>query len=322
MNIVVLDGFAANPGDLSWEKLQGLGDCAIYDRTERELVVERAKEADIALTNKSNLFRGEIEKLPKLKYIGVIATGYNVVDLEAAGERGIVVTNVPDYCADAVVEMAFAHILNLTKRVAEHGQGVAAGKWSKAEDFCYWDFPVVELAGKVMGIVGYGRIGKKVAKVAQLFGMRVLVNTRTVPAEPIEAVEFVDIETVFADSDIVSLHCPLTDTNKGFVSTRLLGLMKPSAFLINTGRGPLVDEKALADALNSGQIAGAGLDVLSTEPPSQGNPLLGAKNCFITPHIAWATQAARQRLLDVAVDNIKAFLAGKPRNVVNEAVRR
>ncbi len=317
MNIVVLDGYAANPGDLSWAPLEALGDCTIYDRTGRKDVIERAKDADIALTNKSILFRDEIEKLERLKYIGVIATGYNVVDAAAAGEKGIVVTNVPDYCSDAVVELCFAHVLNLTKRVSEHAKGVRDGKWCGSVDFCYWDFPVVELSGLTFGIVGYGRIGRRLADVARAFGMKVLVNTRTVPSEAREGLKFVDIETVFRESDVVSLHCPLTEENKGFVSTRLLGLMKSSAFFINTGRGPLVDEQALAEALNEGRIAAAGVDVLSSEPPGRHNPLLGAKNCFVTPHIGWAAKSARQRLLDIAIENVRSSLSGKPQNVVN-----
>jgi glycerate dehydrogenase len=318
MKIVVLDGQAANPGDLSWEKFERLGDLTVYDRTERELVVERTKDAEIAITNKSVLFRKEIEQLPKLKYIGVIATGYNVVDLKAANEKGIVVTNVPAYCSDAVVELVFAHIFNLTKRVCGHAKGVGQGKWCRSIDFCYWDFPVIELFGLTMGIVGYGRIGRKVANVALAFGMKVLVNTRTVPAKAIEGIEFVDVESVFKDSDIVSLHCPLTEQTERLVSQRLLSLMKTSAFLINTGRGPLVDEEALADALNSEEIAGAGIDVLSTEPPDKNNPLLTAKNCFITPHIGWVATSARKRLLNIAAENIRAFLTGQPQNVVNK----
>jgi len=318
MKIVVLDGFAANPGDLSWENFESLGDLTVYDRTEKGLVVERAKNAEIVITNKAILFRQQIERLPKLKYIGVIATGYNVVDLEAANERQIVVTNVPAYCSNAVAELVFAHIFNLTKRLCGHAEGVRKGKWCRSKDFCYWDFPVIELYGLTIGIVGYGRIGKKVANKARAFGMNVLVNTRTAPAEADGKIRFVDLDTVFKDSDIVSLHCPLTGQTERLVCRRLLRLMKPTSFLINTGRGPLVDEKALADALHSGRIAGAGVDVLSTEPPAEDNPLLTANNCFVTPHIGWVAVSARQKLTSIAADNVRAFLQGRPQNVVNE----
>jgi len=319
MNIVVLDGYTLNPGDLSWASLEALGPTTGYDRTAAEETIGRAADAEIVLTNKTLLSRAAIERLPPLRYIGVLATGYNVVDLHAAQKRNIVVTNVPDYATPSVVQMVFAHLLNLTLRVADHGRGVAEGRWTRCKDFCYWDFPLVELAGLTMGIVGVGRSGRAVACVARAFGMNVLANSLSTPPSKMEGVCFVDLDELFRQSDVVSLHCPLTPATEKLVNTERLMLMKPSAYLINTGRGPLVDEAALADALDAGRIAGAGLDVLATEPPPAGNPLLRAKNCWVTPHIAWATRAARQRLLDMAVDNVRAFLAGRPQNVVGSA---
>lgn len=317
MRIVVLDGYALNPGDLSWSGLESLAPTTIYDRTPPSQIVERAAGFEIALTNKALLTRESIEQLPPLRYIGVLATGYNIVDVDAARRQNVIVTNVPDYATASVVQMVFAHLLNLTLRVADHGRGVAAGRWTASLDFAYWDWPLVELAGLTMGLVGFGRIGRAVAAAAQAFGMNVLVNNRSIPASIPDGVRFVDVAEVFRRSDAVSLHCPLTPDTAKLVNAERLSMMKPSAFLINTGRGPLIDEAALADALNAERIAGAGLDVLSVEPPPANNPLLTAKNCCITPHIGWATRAARQRLLDVAVGNVEAFLAGKTRNVVN-----
>jgi glycerate dehydrogenase len=318
MPIVVLDGYTLNPGDLSWAALEVLGPTTVYDRTPPDQVVARAADCEIALTNKTLLPRAVIEQLPRLRYVGVLATGYNVVDLDAARERGIPVTNIPDYALPAVVQMVFAHLLNLALHVAEHGQGVAAGRWTKSIDFCYWDSALVELAGLTMGIVGFGRIGQAVAALAQAFGMKVLAYDVCPPKGDVAGdVRFLDLDELFRQSDVVSLHCPLNTATQKLVNAERLALMKPSAMLINTGRGPLVDEAALAEALNAGRIAGAGLDVLWTEPPPADNPLLGAKNCCITPHIAWATRAARQRLLDTAIANVRAFWAGKPQNVVN-----
>jgi len=314
--IVVLDGYTLNPGDLDWAPLQAVGDCTIHDRTPREQVVERAAAAEIVLTNKALLPRDAIEHLPALRYIGVLATGYNVVDTAAAKERGIPVTNIPGYGTASVAQHVFALLLELTQRTGHHAQTVREGRWSECPDFCYWDFPLIELAGRTLGIVGYGEIGRAVAHIGLAFGMKVIVSTRTHRAAT-EGVEFVAMEELFRRSDVVTLHCPLTDDTKGLINSARLGLMKLTAFLINTGRGPLVVEADLAVALNSGRIAGAGLDVLSTEPPPPGSPLFTAKNCLITPHIAWATREARSRLLEIAVGNIRAFLAGQPRNVVN-----
>jgi len=315
MKIVVLDGYTLNPGDLNWDDLAALGDCTVYDRTPPEESAERAAGADIVLTNKVVLDRARLETLPDLRYIGVLATGYNVVDVPAARERGIVVTNVPDYATPAVAQAVFAHLLALTHRVAHHAQTVRAGRWSEGPDFCYWDFPLVELDGLVMGIVGLGRIGSAVADRARAFGMKVLACTEP-PQGPREGIRFVGLDRLLAESDVVSLHCPLTPETEGLLSAERLARMKPSALLINTGRGPLLDEPALADALNAGRLAGAGLDVLAVEPPPPDHPLLTARNCFITPHYAWATRAARERLMTTVVENVQAFLAGRPQNVV------
>ncbi len=317
MNIVVLDAYTLNPGDLSWAELEALGPCALYDRTPPESRVERASGSQIVLTNKTVLSRQVIEQLPKLRYIGVLATGYNVVDTVAARERNVPVSNVPTYGSASVAQMVFAHLLNLTQRVGGHAHSVRAGDWTRCPDFCYWKHPLVELAGLTMGLIGFGRIGRTVATIARSFGMNVLAHDVTVPTDAPEGVRFMELEELFRQSDVVSLHCPLTPETQHVVDARSLAWMKPTAMLINTSRGPLVDEQALADALNCGRVAAAGLDVLSEEPPVSTNPLLGAKNCFITPHIAWATRAARQRLLDMAVENVRAFLNGRPQNVVN-----
>jgi len=316
MRIVVLDGYTLNPGDLSWAGLHELGQCQIHDRTSPDDIVRRAQEAEIVLTNKTQLSKETLAQLPKLRYIGVLATGYNVVDVKAAHKQNICLTNIPAYGTASVAQMVFAHLLNLTQHVAEHGQSVQAGDWSRSRDFCYWNFPLVELAGLTMGIIGLGRIGQTTARLALDFGMKVIYFDVEKSITPQVDAQAVDLDTLFQESDVVSLHCPLTDSNFRLVNEQRLKLMKPTAFLINTSRGPLIDERALADALNTGKIAGAGLDVLSREPPEADNPLLKAKNCYITPHIAWATRAARQRLMDIALTNIRAFLNGKPQNVV------
>jgi glycerate dehydrogenase len=315
--IVVLDGYALNPGDLDWSEFESLGNVTVYDRTPAEQTVERAAEADVVLTNKMAFDRATIESLPKLKYVGVLATGFNIVDLEAAREHGIVVTNVPAYSTRSVAQLVFAHLLNLVHRVAHHAELVRRGDWTNCEDFCFWDGPLVELDGLTMGIVGYGRIGRATADVARALGMNVLVHDEVLPEELGERVEAADLDTLFERSDVVTLHCPLTAATEKMVNVQRLARMKHSAFLINTGRGPLVDEYALAGALNSGRIAGAGIDVLTDEPPPADNPLLMAKNCYVTPHIAWATRAARSRLMTVAAENVRAFLAKRPQNVVS-----
>jgi glycerate dehydrogenase len=316
MNICVLDGFTLNPGDLSWDELRQLGPCEILDRTPPAEIIARAANAEIILTNKTPLPRQTIAALPKLKYIGVLATGTNVVDLAAARERNIPVTNIPAYSTRSVTQATIALLLELTNHVGPHTQRVRDGAWTRAKDWCFWDGPLVELEGLTLGIVGYGRIGAAVADIATALGMKVIsYNSSSKPAPP--SVTSVDLETLFRTSDVVSLHCPLTPQTQQLVNAERLAWMKPTAFLLNTSRGPLVDETALAEALNAGRLAGAGLDVLSVEPPPASNPLLHAKNCLITPHNAWGTRAARQRLMTIAVANIRAFLNGTPQNVVN-----
>lgn len=316
MRIVVLDGFTLNPGDLSWDALASLGECDIHERTPPEQVLARARAAQILLTNKTVLTREQLAKLPDLKYIGVLATGTNVVDLAAARERNIPVTNVPAYGTASVAQTTMALLLELTHRVGHHAQTVREGRWTRHGDWCYWDFPLVELSGLTLGIVGLGRIGRAVAELGRTFGMKVMAHNPSPRAGP-PFVRWADLDALFRESDVVSLHCPLTPQTKHLVNAARLRLMKPTAFLLNASRGGLVDEPALAQALDSGALAGAGLDVLSGEPPPANNPLLRARNCLITPHYAWATRAARRRLLGVAVENIRAFLAGRPQNVVN-----
>ncbi len=315
MNIVVLDGYTLNPGDLNWAPLQALGHCEIYDRTPPSEVRKRAAHAEIVLTNKTLLKREVITQLPQLQYIGVLATGYNVVDTPAARERKILVTNVPDYGSASVAQMVFALLLELTQQVGLHAESVRKGEWSQQPDFCYWKKPLIALDNLTMGVVGVGTIGQKVATIAQAFGLSVIGYQRTPKA--ISGVTWVDLDDLFRQSDIVSLHCPLTPETHHLVNAERLASMKPSALLINTSRGPLIDENALAQALEQEHLAGAGLDVLSVEPPSADNPLFHLSNCVITPHIAWATQTARQTLLNIAVANLEGFLRGQPQNVVN-----
>jgi len=314
-NIVVLDGFTLNPGDLNWDALNALGACVVYDRTKPEERIERAKDAEAILVNKVIVDAALMGQLPKLRYVGVLATGYNVVDCAAARGRGIVVTNIPAYSTPSVAQHAFALLLELTQRVALHADAVRGGAWCLATDFCFTKSPLIELAGKTLGIVGWGAIGKRVAHIAQAFGMNVVVHSRT-RFDDTET-PWVELDDLLARSDVVTLHCPLTSQTQNFINAERLAMMKPTAFLINTGRGPLLDEQAVADALNAGRLAGLGADVLSTEPPKPDNPLLTAKNALITPHIAWATGAARQRLMDTAVNNLKSFFAGAPVNQVN-----
>ncbi|NLV24217.1 MAG: D-2-hydroxyacid dehydrogenase [Deltaproteobacteria bacterium] len=320
MKLVVLDGHALNPGDLSWEEIKDLADCTVYERTPKEKVMERIGDAELVLTNKTVLDRAVLEQLPNLRYIGVLATGVNVIDLEAARERGIAVTNVPGYSTPSVAQMVFALLLELTLQVGHHGALVRSGAWARSADFSFFDRPLVELDGLTLGIVGFGAIGRRVTRIAEAFGMKVLVHTAHPEkyrhlAENRE-LSFVDLEALFRKSDAVTLHCPLTPETQSLVNDQRLNQMKPGAYLINTGRGPLVDEAALAAALNEGRIAGAGLDVLSKEPPAADNPLLTARNCFITPHIAWASGAARQRLMAVVAENLRAYLEGGPQNRV------
>lgn len=317
LKIVVLDGYTLNPGDLSWKDLEALGTVKIYDRTHPGEVVERATGAQIVLTNKTVLDGEALSQLPDLKYIGVLATGYNVVNLEAARRQGITVTNIPAYSTDSVAQMVFAHLLNITQRVGHYAEEVASGHWTKQVDFSYWNTPLVELAGKTLGVIGLGHTGMATARIALAFGMQVLAYTSKSAAELSAGIRKADsLEQVFSDSNVVSLHCPLTETTKNLVNMERLKLMKREAVLINTGRGGLVNETDLAEALEKGLLAAAGVDVLSSEPPVPGHPLVGVKNCFITPHIAWATLEARQRLMGQAVRNIEAFLSGQPINTV------
>jgi len=317
MKIVVLDGSAMNPGDLSWEGLKQLGECQVYDRTLPAELFNRIKDADMIITNKAVVNEQMIDRLPNLHYIGVTATGYNVVDVQAASRKGIVVTNIPAYSTDSVAQLVFSHILNIVNRVELHATSVKSGEWTKSPDFAYWKSPQTELAGKTLGIVGFGRIGRKVAQIGSAFGMKVVFHNRSqVTDASVEMCQFI-LEDVFAESDVLSINCPLSAENSGFVNQKLLQRMKQSAILINTGRGGLINEMDLATALNGGIIAAAGLDVLSTEPPKQDNPLVSAKNCFITPHIAWATLEARQRLMNITVENLQCFISGNPQNVVN-----
>lgn len=318
MKIVELDGYAANPGDLPWDGLKQLGELTVYDRTAPEDVLERAQGAQVILTNKV-LITGELmDQLPELRYIGVLATGYNVVDIPAARRHGIVVTNIPAYSTMSVAQMVVAHLLNITNRVALHSEAVKQGEWQNCKDFTFSLTPQIELDGKTFGIVGLGNTGTATACIAQSFGMRVLAysskDRKVLMKMGIEKAE--SYEQLFRQADVLSLHCPLTEETRYLVNAERLRWMKPTAILINTGRGPLVDEAALAQALNEGRIMAAGVDVLEEEPPRKGSPLIGAQNCFITPHIAWATKAARERLMNIAVANVKAFLNGTPQNVV------
>lgn len=317
MKTVILDGYTCNPGDLSWDKFLAFGPCDIYDRTPGSEVVARAGDAEIILTNKTALDRETIGRLPKLRYIGVLATGYNVVDVKAARERNVPVCNIPEYGTANVAQATFALLLELTNRNGHHARTVQEGRWCASEDFCYWDFPLIELQGLKMGIVGAGRIGRDVAKIAKAFGMDVIAFDRFPPEQLPDYLRLTDLDTLFCESDVVTLHCPLSPENTELVNAARLKLMKPSAFLINTARGGLVNEFDLARALDQGRLAGAGLDVLSVEPPVPDNPLLKAKNCLVTPHIAWATRSARARLIHTAVENVKAFVDGQPTNMVN-----
>lgn len=318
MKIVALDGYAANPGDLSWDELKTLGGCIIYERTTPEQVLERAEDAEILLTNKVIITAEHMAALPQLKYIGVLATGYNIVDVAAAKERGIIVTNIPAYSTPSVAQMVFAHLLNIAQQVKHHSDEVRSGRWSASKDFCFWDTPLLELRGMKIGIVGLGHTGYTTARIAIGFGMEVYAYTSKSSFQLPPEIKKMELDQLFAECDIVSLHCPLTEDTRELVNARRLKLMKPSAILINTGRGPLVNEQDLADALNNGQIFAAGLDVLSQEPPCPDNPLLTARNCYITPHIAWASTAARTRLMNILLDNVKGYLNGK---VINNVAR-
>ena len=311
MKIIVLDGYGLNPGDLNWEGFESLGELTVYDRTLPSELMERAAGAEVLVTNKTLITAENMAALPELKYIGVLATGYNVVDIDAAKARGIVVTNIPAYSTASVAQMVFAHILNITQRVGYYADENKQGRWTKNADFCYWDTQLVELQGKKMGIVGLGNIGQATARIAQAFGMEVCVYSSKPQFVLPSGIKKMDLDELFAECDVISLHCPLTPDTKEMVNAERLNKMKSNAILINTGRGPLINEQDLANALNEGRIAAAGLDVLSVEPSVEGNPLLTARNCFITPHIAWATLEARTRLMEIAVQNLKSYLNGQ-----------
>jgi glycerate dehydrogenase len=315
MDIVILDGYALNPGDLGWEAIEAFGNLAVYDRTAPEQVRERAEKADLVLTNKTPLPAEVLRELPKLKYIGVLATGYNIIDTACARERGITVTNIPGYSTDSVAQLVFALLLELLNGISAHNAAVHNGEWVRSADFSFTVTPLSELSGKVMGIIGYGSIGRQVSRIARAFGMRVVTVDRG--RRHGDGAEYLPLEEVLAQADVLSLHCPQTPETVGLINAAALARMKPSAVLINTARGGLIVEQDLADALNAGRLAGAGLDVLSAEPPVPANPLLAARNCVITPHIGWATREARSRLMGIAAENIRSFLAGKPCNVVS-----
>jgi glycerate dehydrogenase len=317
MKIVILDGYTANPGDLSWGSLKELGEVTVYERTRREEIAGRAADADIVLTNKVVMDREMMALLPRLKYIGVLATGYNVVDIEAARERDIIVTNVPAYSTESVAQTVFAHLLTVTNRTEHYAQQNRQGRWAENRDFCYWDTELTELAGKTMGIVGLGNIGRRVAEIALAFGMQVKAMTSKKAEELPAGIQKAELQSLLASADVVSLHCPLTEGTRHLIHRETIRLMKPSAILINTGRGPLVDDEALAEALNEGRLRAYCADVVTEEPPKADHPLLHAPNAFITPHIAWATVEARKRLLQTAIGNVEAFVNGHPVNVVS-----
>lgn len=312
MKICILDGYSLNPGDLDWSPVERLGDVTLFDRTSADKIVERAADADIVLTNKVPFSADTLRQLPRLRFICVLATGYNIIDTEAAARQGVVVANIPAYSTMSVAQMAFAHILNITNHVASYAREVADGKWTNCPDFCFWDSALTELAGKTMGIVGLGNTGMATARIAVAMGMKVVAMTSKSADTLPEGITPAPLDDVLASADVVSLHCPLTPSTRHLINAASIAKMKPSAILINTGRGPLVDEQAVADALNDGRLAAFGADVLSQEPPRGDNPLLSARNCFLTPHIAWATLEARTRLMSTATENVRQFIAGEP----------
>lgn len=312
MKICILDGYSLNPGDLDWSPVERLGDVTLFDRTPADKIVERAADADIVLTNKVPFSADTLRQLPRLRFICVLATGYNIIDTEAAARQGVVVANIPAYSTMSVAQMAFAHILNITNHVASYAREVADGKWTNCPDFCFWDSALTELAGKTMGIVGLGNTGMATARIAVAMGMKVVALTSKSADTLPEGITPAPLDDVLASADVVSLHCPLTPSTRHLINAASIAKMKPSAILIDTGRGPLVDEQAVADALNGGRLAAFGADVLSQEPPRGDNPLLSARNCFLTPHIAWATLEARTRLMSTATENVRQFIAGEP----------
>ncbi len=318
MKIVELDGYGVNPGDLSWDAISKLGEFKLYDRTSQEDVVSRAKDAEVILINKVNITDEIMAQLPKLKYIGVLATGYNVVDIEAASRRGVLVSNIPAYSTDSVAQMTFAHILNMVNRVEHYADLNRKGRWSNNPDFCYWDTPLMEISGKTIGVLGLGSIGSKVARIAQDFGMDVYAFTSKSSSELPAGIQKTTIDGLLSVSDILTLHCPLTSETRELINKESLKKMKHGALLINTGRGQLVNEQDVAEALNSGQLGGYGADVMCEEPPLADNPLFAQPNAFITPHVAWATIEARTRLMNILEENLKSYIDGSPKNIVNK----
>lgn len=318
MKIVVLDGYTLNPGDISWEGMEAFGEVTVYDRTKAEDVVERIGDAEVVYTNKTPITKETMDACPGMKFIGVLATGYNIVDVAAAKEKGIPVSNIPTYGTAAVSQFAIALLLELCHHIGEHSDAVKAGEWTNNPDWCFWKYPLVELAGKNMGIIGFGRIGQDTGKIAQALGMKVLAyDAFKRPELESDTCKYVDLDTLLAQSDVISLHCPLFPDTEGIINKDTIAKMKDGVMIINDSRGPLIVEQDLRDALDSGKVAGAALDVVSTEPIQMDNPLLGAKNVILTPHIAWAPKESRQRLMDIAVDNLKCYVDGKPQNVVN-----
>lgn len=317
MKIVMLDGYTTNPGDLSWDFLKKFGDVEIYDRTSPDKIIERCKNAEIVITNKTPITKERIDALPNLKFIALLSTGYNIVDYVYLKEKGIPVSNIPSYSTEAVSQLVMAFLLELTMNVGLHSESVKSGEWSDSVDFCYWKTPLSELCGKTLGIFGFGRIGKAVAEKAKAFGMNIIAYTPRIHGGEPDYVKFVSLDEMLKSADAVTLHCPLTPETEGMVNEEFIGKMKNGAYLINTSRGTVINENALANALNSGKLGGAGLDVLSCEPPKKDNPLLSAKNCFITPHIAWASLETRARLISILEQNIEAFVNGTPQNVIN-----
>lgn len=318
MKIVVLDGYTLNPGDISWEGMEAFGEVTVYDRTKAEEVVERIGDAEVVYTNKTPITKETMDACPGMKFIGVLATGYNIVDIAAAKEKGIPVSNIPTYGTAAVSQFAIALLLELCHHIGEHSDAVKAGEWTSNPDWCFWKYPLVELAGKNMGIIGFGRIGQDTGKTAQALGMKVLAyDAFKRPELESDTCKYVDLDTLLAQSDVISLHCPLFPDTEGIINKDTIAKMKDGVMIINDSRGPLIVEQDLRDALDSGKVAGAALDVVSTEPIQMDNPLLGAKNVILTPHIAWAPKESRQRLMDIAVDNLKCYVDGKPQNVVN-----
>lgn len=317
MKIVVLDGYTLNPGDLSWDALKEMGELVVYDRTKEEQIISRIGDAELVFTNKTPIGEAVFTACPKMKFLGVLATGYNVVDVESAKRHGVVVTNVPNYGSEAVSQFSIALLLELCHHVGAHSESVKLGDWARCQDFCYWNTPLIELSGKTMGVIGYGRIGQGTARIAQALGMKVLANKRDLSSiVETEALKAADLETIYAEADVIMLHCPLFPETEGMINAQTIAKMKDGVMIVNSSRGPLIVEEDLAEALHTGKVAGAALDVVSTEPIQRNNPLLESRNVIITPHIAWAALESRQRLMDIAVENLRQFLAGKPVNVV------